>query len=113
MLLLSPNGYIINGVYSDVASGISFKKRKNFFSMLDDIIAGKVERVVISYKDRLSRVGYDLFYYLFQKFHCEIVVMSEVGSVVPEAAWKALAVIFSFILSDGEGSAGSRRSDEH
>ena len=38
---------------------------------------------------------------------------SEVGSVVPEAAWKALAVIFSFILSDGEGSAGSRRSDEH
>ena len=74
------NGYIINGVYSDVASGISFKKRKNFFSMLDDIIAGKVERVVISYKDRLSRVGYDLFYYLFQKFHCEIVVMSEVGS---------------------------------
>ena len=48
--------------------------------MLDDIIAGKVERVVISYKDRLSRVGYDLFYYLFQKFHCEIVVMSEVGS---------------------------------
>jgi len=74
------NGYIINGVYSDVASGIGFEKRKDFFQLLDDVIAGKVERVIITYKDRLSRVGFDLFYYLFQKYHCEIVVMSEVGS---------------------------------
>jgi len=74
------NGYVINGVYSDVASGINFKKRKDFFSLLDDVMAGKVERVIITYKDRLSRVGFDLFSYLFQKYHCEIVVMSEVGS---------------------------------
>ena len=48
--------------------------------MLDDIISGKVERVVITYKDRLSRVGFELFYHLFKKYNCEIVVMSEVGS---------------------------------
>ena len=74
------NGYTISGVFSDVASGISFEKRKSFFELLDDVISGKVERVVITYKDRLSRVGFDLFYYLFQKYNCEIVVMSEVGS---------------------------------
>ena len=50
------------------------------FDLLDDVRAGRVERVVVTYKDRLSRVGYDLFYYLFQKYNCEIVVMSEVGS---------------------------------
>ena len=44
------------------------------------MIAGRVERVVVTYKDRLSRVGFELFYYLFQKYHCQIVVMSEVGS---------------------------------
>ena len=48
--------------------------------MLDDIIFGKVERVIITYKDRLSRVGFELFYYLFKKYHCDIIVMSEVGS---------------------------------
>ena len=48
--------------------------------MLDDIINGKVERVVITYKDRLSRIGFELFFHLFKKYHCEIVVMSEVGS---------------------------------
>ena len=59
------NGYTINKIYQDVAIGISFEKRKEFFKMLDDIISGKVERVIITYKDRLSRVGFDLFYYLF------------------------------------------------
>lgn len=74
------NGYSISEVYSDIASGISFEKRKNFFLLLDEIISGKVEKVVVTYKDRLSRVGFDLFYYLFQKYHCDIVVMSETGS---------------------------------
>lgn len=34
----------------------------------------------ITYKDRLSRVGFELFYHLFKKHNCEIIVMSEVGS---------------------------------
>lgn len=74
------NGYSVNRVFTDVASGIGFEKRKDFFLLLDDIIAGKVERVIITYKDRLSRVSFDLFYYLFKKYHTEIIVMSEVGS---------------------------------
>lgn len=39
-----------------------------------------MKRVVITYKDRLSRAGFDLFYHLFDKYDCEIVVMSEAGS---------------------------------
>lgn len=39
--------------------------------MLDKIIEG------ITYKDRLSRVGFELFKHLFKKHHCEIVVISE------------------------------------
>lgn len=74
------NGYVINGIFQDVASDISFEKRKEFFNMLSDILDGKVKRVVISYKDRLSRVGFDLFYFLFNRYGCDIVVMSEVGS---------------------------------
>ena len=50
------------------------------FALLDEVLSGRVERVVISYKDRLSRVGYSLFKHLFDIYKCEIVVMSEVGS---------------------------------
>ena len=74
------NGYVINGIFQDIASGISFEKRTQFFNMLDDIIAGKVNKIIITYKDRLSRVGFELFSYLFKKYGCEIIVISEVGS---------------------------------
>jgi predicted site-specific integrase-resolvase len=74
------NGWTINAVFSDIASGISFKDRKDFFAMLDLVTSGQIERVVISYKDRLSRVGFDLFDYLFKKYNTQIVVVSEIGS---------------------------------
>ena len=72
--------YVISGTFSDIAGGVGFEKRKAFFDMLDEVLFGRVERVVITYKDRLSRVGFDLFRYLFAKYNCEIVVMSEVGN---------------------------------
>lgn len=74
------NGYIVSNIYFDIASGINFEKRKEFFKMLDRIIEGKIERVVISYKDRLSRVGFELFTHLFSQHHCEIVVANQVGN---------------------------------
>lgn len=74
------NGWKINNVYQDIASGISFEKRTDFFKMLDEILNNKVEKVIITYKDRLSRVGFELFSNLFNKFGTKIVVMSETGS---------------------------------
>ncbi|KWX57917.1 resolvase [Lactobacillus crispatus] len=70
-------GYEVNGSYQDIASGISFKDRKQFFKMLDLIIDGKVERVVITHQDRLSRVGFELFEYLFKNYNTKIEVVSD------------------------------------
>lgn len=74
------SGYKIAGIYADVASGISFDRRTEFFDLLEEVLSGNVERVVITYKDRLSRVGFELFRHLFSHYNCTIVVMSEVGS---------------------------------
>ncbi len=74
------NGYNINGIFSDIASGINFSNRFDFFKMFDEIIMGKVRFVIITYKDRLSRIGFELFKHLFEKYGCEIKVISEVGS---------------------------------
>ena len=73
-------GYKINGIFSDSASGINFEKPKDFFTLLDEILDYKVANVIISYKDRLSRVDFNLFYYLFQKFGTNIIVISEIGN---------------------------------
>jgi putative resolvase len=74
------SGIRIDGIFTDVASGIDFDKRREFYVMLDDIVESKVDKVVIAYKDRLSRVGFSLFKNLFGRFGTEIVVVSEVGS---------------------------------
>ena len=74
-------GYTVAYIYQDVASGISFERRNDLMKLLDEVYTDKIERVVVSYKDRLSRVGFGLFKHLFDKHNCEIVVMSEVGSV--------------------------------
>ena len=68
-------GLNIDGVYQDVASGISFSKRKDFFKLLDLVMENKVERIVITYKDRMIRVGFDLFDHLFKKYGCTIEVV--------------------------------------
>lgn len=74
------NGYTINEVYSDIASGITFENRIDLFKLIDEVINNKIEKIIITYKDRLSRTGFDFFKTLFNKFGCEIIVISEVGS---------------------------------
>lgn len=82
-LLLSyclTNGIQVGGVFKDIASGISFENRSGFFQLLDIVLAHKADKVVVTYKDRLSRVGFELFKTLFEKFGTQIIVISEVGS---------------------------------
>lgn len=76
-LYSASKGYRISGIYSDIASGISFDKRKGFMEMVNHILDNEAEKVVITYKDRLSRVGFDLFKNLFSAFGCNIEVMYE------------------------------------
>lgn len=70
------NGIIINRVYKDIGSGINFD-RKEFQELLNDIIEYKVSRVYVTYKDRLSRISFNMFKNLFKRFNCEIVVINE------------------------------------
>lgn len=50
------------------------EKRKQFFTLLDLVLDGQVSKIFISYKDRLSPVGFGLFKHLFLKFGTEIIV---------------------------------------
>lgn len=70
-------GYHVDHTFADIASGISFKRRKEFFKMFDLILDGKVERVIITHQDRLSRVGFELFEYLFQNYSTTIETVSD------------------------------------
>ena len=70
------NGFKIDKVYKEIASGMN-ENRKELNSMLREIFAGNVNKVFVSYKDRLTRFGFDYFKNIFAEFGVEIVVIDE------------------------------------
>lgn len=50
-----PNYIII----SDIASGLNFK-RTGLTNIINMAIKNEIEEVIIDYKDRIARIGYDL-----------------------------------------------------
>ena len=61
------NGTKPDLVLSDIGSGMK-EDRKNFQRLITLVKEGKVDTVYISYKDRLTRFGFDYFDYIFNLF---------------------------------------------
>ena len=70
------NGIKISKVYQDIASGMN-ENRKDFNILINDVISGKIKNIYISFKDRLTRFGFDHFKNLFQKYNVNIVILDE------------------------------------
>ena len=71
------NGWTIDGIYTDIASALDFDDRKQFWKLFEKVLNHEIERVVISYRDRLTRIGWNFFENLFKKFGDEIVVVND------------------------------------
>lgn len=54
-------------IIKDIGSGINFK-RKGLQKIIELAINGELEEIVITYKDRLCRIGYDLLEFIFEKY---------------------------------------------
>lgn len=70
------NGVKVAKSYQDIASGMNFD-RKQFKILLDEVLSFKVSHIYVTYKDRLSRISFDMFRRLFAEFGCEIVVIND------------------------------------
>ena len=54
-------------IISDIGSGLNYH-RKGLQELLEKSINGEVEEVIISYKDRLTRFGYEMIEWLINKY---------------------------------------------
>ncbi len=91
---LYPNHLII----SDIGSGMNFK-RKGFLKILEMIINKEVEELVVMYKDRLCRFGYEIVEFLMEKYSkgkIIIVNREEEKSPEEEIAEDILAIMTIF-----------------
>jgi putative resolvase len=65
-----PGGEII----TEIGSGLNFRRRK-LNAILERIISGDIQCLVVAHKDRLARFGFDLIEWLCEKFDCKLVVL--------------------------------------
>jgi putative resolvase len=80
----------------EVGGGLNFRRPK-FLALLERILRGEVELVVIAHKDRLARFGFDLLEYLGQRSGCDILVMnSEQLSPQEEMVQDLLTIVHTF-----------------
>lgn len=88
------NGVKVDKVYKDIASGMNFE-RKQFRSMLEDVLNYKIRSIYITYKDRFSRISFDMFERLFLEYNCKIIVINKTESTTKDDEKE----IFSDIIS--------------
>ncbi|MGL4375550.1 MAG: IS607 family transposase [Microcoleaceae cyanobacterium] len=61
-------------VITEIGSGLNFRRRK-LNAILERIINGDIQLLVVAHKDRLARFGFDLIEWLCERFDCKIMVL--------------------------------------
>jgi len=84
-------------IYQDIGSGLNFN-RKEFNKLVMEILSGKVLRVVVNYKDRLMRFGFELFEKICQNNLTSIVIINQTEAVsfTEELTKDLIAIITTF-----------------
>jgi putative resolvase len=84
-------------VIQDIGSGINFKRR-GLITLLDNVLGGKVSHVVVAHRDRLTRFGFEMFIYLFNRLNVSIQVMSDddIKEPTTELAKDLLSIVTVF-----------------
>ena len=84
-------------VISDLGSGMNYHK-KGLKRLLDDILDNKIDRLVLTHKDRLLRFGAELVFALCEARQVEVVIINqgENLSFEEELAQDVLAIITVF-----------------
>ena len=93
----STKGYKVVDVLSDVASGLK-TNRKGLMKLLNYVVNKQIDVVVVTYKDRLTRFGFEYLEYFFKQYGVRIGVMygEEPRDAYQELVEDLLAIVTSF-----------------
>jgi len=70
------SNYPDHEIISDIESALN-RRRKGMLTLLDRVIEGNIQEVVVTHKDRLCRFGFELISHLFEKYQVKLVVLDQ------------------------------------
>ncbi len=93
----SAKGYRVIDILSDIASGLK-TNRRGLLRLFDYVVDRKVDVVVITYKDRLTRFGFEYLEYFFKQYgvQVETVYGDEPKDAYQELVEDLIAIVTSF-----------------
>jgi len=93
----SAKGYRVIDVLNDVASGLN-TERRGLLKLVNYVVNRQVDVVVVTYKDRLTRFGFEYLEYFFRQFgvRIEVVYGEEPKDAYQELVEDLIAIVTSF-----------------
>ena len=101
------NNIMVTHIIKDVGSGLN-DNRSGFIRLTDLIIAGKVNKLVVEHKDRLTRFQFKFIKKMFESYGCEVIVVN--GAAVSDT--EELAADMMSLLASFSGRFYGKRSAE-
>jgi len=68
-------GMIIDEIIKDIGSGLNYN-RKQWNKLITECMEGKIDKIIITHKDRFIRFGYSWFERFLGKYNVEIIVVN-------------------------------------
>lgn len=94
-------------IISDIGSGINYSK-KGLRELIRKITAGRVKKVVVLYKDRLLRFGYELVEYIANLYACEIEVIDNTEKTEEQELFEDLIQIVTVFSCKLQGKRANK-----
>ena len=93
----SAKGYKVVDVLSDIASGLK-ANRRGLLKLFDYVVNRQVDVVAITYRDRLTRFGFEYLEYFFRQYgvRIEVVYGEEPKDAYQELVEDLIAIVTSF-----------------
>ena len=102
----SAKGYRVVDILSDIASGLK-TNRRGLMKLFNYVVNRQVDVVVVTYKDRLTRFGFEYLEYFFKQYGVRIEV---VYGEEPKDAYQELVEDLSAIVTSFAGKLYGMRS---
>lgn len=94
-------------IISDIGSGINYK-RKGLQELIKGMANRSINKVVVLYKDRLTRFGYELIEYIASLYDCEIEVVDTTEKTEQEELVEDLVQIITVFSCKLQGKRANK-----
>ncbi len=94
-------------IITDIGSGINYKK-KGLREIIKLITQNKVDKVVVIYKDRLLRFGFELIEYIASLYNCEIEIVDNTEKSEQQELVEDLVQIITVFSYKSQGKRANK-----